>query len=216
MPRSTPVLKLDGRVARAERKRRERREKVLAAARRVFSEKGYHAASITDIIEAAGIARGTFYLYFESKRAIFAELLDHFFLHLKREVRVVDVSAGAPAPRTQLHVIVRDVLQTLIDNRDLTRILLREALGVDDDFDRKLADFYDRLLELVRHSLQTGQSLGLVRTLDATIVSHCIVGSVKELADHLILRSESGQSIDLDAVTRQALEFNLYGVLQGK
>jgi AcrR family transcriptional regulator len=40
----------------------------------VFKEKGYHATSVNDIIDAAQIARGTFYLYFTSKREVFAEL----------------------------------------------------------------------------------------------------------------------------------------------
>jgi AcrR family transcriptional regulator len=48
------------------------------AATRVFRDKGYHAASVNDIIDAAQIARGTFYLYFTSKREIFAELTATF------------------------------------------------------------------------------------------------------------------------------------------
>ncbi len=41
----------------------------------MFAAKGYHGTRISDIIDAAGIARGTFYLYFESKSAIFLELI---------------------------------------------------------------------------------------------------------------------------------------------
>lgn len=208
------AVKIDGRVARAERQRRERREKVLLAARRVFAEKGYHAASISDIIAAAGIARGTFYLYFVSKRAIFAELLDHFFAHMTREVRQVDVSPGAKPPRDQLHAIVRHTLSTLVENRDLTRILLREAVGLDDDFDRKLQDFYGRLLAVIGHALETGQRFGIVRECDIQVASHCVLGSVKELADHLLLESTRGGAFDLDAITREALDFNLSGVFR--
>ena len=68
------------------------RTAVLAAARQIFADKGYHATSIDDIIEAADIARGTFYLYFESKRAIFDELLDELFTTL--------AGAGASASRS--------------------------------------------------------------------------------------------------------------------
>ena len=49
----------------------ERRQQILTVARDVFARRGYHAAKIDDIVAAAGIARGTFYLYFEDKRAIF-------------------------------------------------------------------------------------------------------------------------------------------------
>src|SRR5690606_25495730 len=57
----------DGRAARAERRRAERREAILSAAKTVFRDKGYHQASVHDIIDEAQIARGTFYLYFSSK-----------------------------------------------------------------------------------------------------------------------------------------------------
>jgi AcrR family transcriptional regulator len=204
----------DGRVRRAKELRAERRQQVLQAARRVFSEHGYHATSIAHIIEAAGIARGTFYLYFVSKRAIFDELLDSFFAMLTREVRVVDVAAGAPPPREQLTNIVRHMLSTLIANPDLTRILLREAVGVDDDFDRKLADFYGRLMELLQHALETGVSLGLVRPCDTRLRAHLILGTVKELVDYLLLEVEKGELVDLDAATSEALDFNLSGIFR--
>ena len=60
----------DGRTTRAAKQRQDRREQVLLCAQRVFSRKGYHAAGVADIIQAAGVARGTFYLYFESKRRV--------------------------------------------------------------------------------------------------------------------------------------------------
>ncbi len=54
----------DGRAERANKKRELRRREILDVARGVFAEKGYHHTHVADIIEAAGIARGTFYLYF--------------------------------------------------------------------------------------------------------------------------------------------------------
>ena len=57
----TPEPKIDGRVSRAQRLRESRRAGVLAVARPIFSQKGYHATSIHDIIESAKIARGTIY-----------------------------------------------------------------------------------------------------------------------------------------------------------
>jgi AcrR family transcriptional regulator len=59
------------------------RRRLLAAAERVFADLGFHAASIVKITEAAGVAQGTFYLYFASKQAVFEEVL----LDLNRRVR---------------------------------------------------------------------------------------------------------------------------------
>ena len=51
------------------------RRRLLDAAEQVFSEHGYHDASIVKLTETAGVAQGTFYLYFDSKKAIFDELV---------------------------------------------------------------------------------------------------------------------------------------------
>ena len=80
----------DGRTQRAVAKRKARREEILTAAQRVFSIRGYHATSIADVIEAAGISRGTFYLYFDGKDALFLDLIDLFTQHIMNVVEVVD------------------------------------------------------------------------------------------------------------------------------
>ena len=59
------------------------RRRLLEAAAQVFAELGYHEASIVKITEAAGVAQGTFYLYFAGKRQIFDELV----LDLNHRVR---------------------------------------------------------------------------------------------------------------------------------
>src|SRR6476660_9198734 len=56
----------------------ERRQQILTVARDVFARRGYHQTTIDDIALQAGVARGTFYLYFEDKRAVFSDLIDRF------------------------------------------------------------------------------------------------------------------------------------------
>lgn len=64
------------RMTRAERARGVR-EAIFRAAARVVGDYGYADASVTRITELAGIAQGTFYLYFESRQALFDEMLAH-------------------------------------------------------------------------------------------------------------------------------------------
>jgi AcrR family transcriptional regulator len=72
--------------ARAERAARIR-EELLQAAARVVGESGYRDASIQRITGAAGLAQGTFYLYFPSRQALFDELLPYFGMHMLEHVR---------------------------------------------------------------------------------------------------------------------------------
>ncbi len=203
--------KADGRVARAQRARAERRAAVLGVARRIFADKGYHATSIDDIIEAAGIARGTFYLYFESKRAIFDELLDELFVTLAATVKRIEVGPGAPPPVEQMDATVDRVMQTLNENREISRILLREAVGIDDEFDAKLEQFYGRIEALIVSAVQTGQAMKLVRTCDASMVARCILGSAKELV-HWAFVKEDPAALDLGHLGRELIAFTLKGL----
>jgi AcrR family transcriptional regulator len=52
------------------------RSRLLRHARAVFEKRGYGAASVADIVAAAGVARGTFYVHFRSKREIFIAVVD--------------------------------------------------------------------------------------------------------------------------------------------
>ncbi len=189
-----------------------RREQVLACAVRVFSRKGYHATTVSDIIEEAGVARGTFYLYFKSKRAIFDELLDDYLKALLGQIRRVDLSEGADPPVRQMLGNMERVLGALLDSQDLTRILLHEAVGLDADFDRKLAEFYGQLVALAEASLRLGQRMGLVRGCDPRVAALCVVGAVKEVVDHAA--SAPGTLPDRAVLARELLGVVLGGVFR--
>jgi AcrR family transcriptional regulator len=206
----------DGRVVRAQKQRESRRAAVLQAARRVFAQKGYHATSIDDLIEAAGIARGTFYLYFESKRAIFDELLDGLLKQLRSMVKRIEVGAGAAAPLEQVEANVDRVLETLLANREIARILLREAVGIDIEFDRKLGDFYLNIEHMIVRALHTGQEMKLVRPSDPQVVARCILGAMKEVIHWaFVLEDPRAQLPSADEVRklgREVVSFALQGL----
>ncbi len=85
-------------TARGERTR----HRLLEAAERVFAEVGYHEASIVKITEAAGVGQGTFYLYFESKKAVFDEVV----LDLNSRVRhAMTEAAGSGATRVEAELL---------------------------------------------------------------------------------------------------------------
>lgn len=201
----------DGRTTRAAAMRDRRRRAVLDASLRVFSEKGYHATRISDLIEAAGIARGTFYLYFESKNAIFHELLDELLVRIRASVDGVETDAGAAPLRDQLLTIVRRVLATFHEHPALTRLVMRSAPGLDEEVDRKLAAFYDRLHAWLAESLENAQRLQLVRELDSDVVAWCVLGSVKQLLERSLDEHTNGDY--LDRMTVSLLDFSLQGLL---
>src|SRR3954470_825452 len=105
----------------------ERRQQILAHARDVFAKKGYHAAKIDDIVSAAGVARGTFYLYFEDKRAIFEEIVDRTLARVGMTILRVDVMRPVAE---QVRENMRRIISILLEDRATTKIMLSDALGI--------------------------------------------------------------------------------------
>jgi AcrR family transcriptional regulator len=65
----------------------ERKQQLLDAAAQLFAEQGYAATRVVDIVDAAGVAKGLFYWYFENKEAVFRELATNIRLRLRRHQR---------------------------------------------------------------------------------------------------------------------------------
>jgi AcrR family transcriptional regulator len=189
-----------------------RRDQLLQCAKTVFAEHGYHAASIADIIACAGVARGTFYLYFDGKRQLFDRLLDDLLQGIDARIRVIDLGPDAAPPVEQLRANLHRVLTLLLQDRSLVRILLHEAVALDADGRAKLEAFYRKLLDHIETSLRLGIELGLVRPCDPPIAAACILGAVKEAIAQLVERPQADDEIE--RVIDQILAFGLHGVLE--
>jgi AcrR family transcriptional regulator len=166
----------------------ERRQQILNHARDVFARRGYHDAKIEDIVAAAGIARGTFYLYFKDKRAVFEEIVDRAFAQIAMAIVRVDPNDPGRTVAEQVHENTRRIVGTLLEDRPTTKILLSDAVGLDPSFDRKLQSFYEVVENLLSESLSEGQALGVVAPGDARMFAYLILGAMKEILYQVVRR----------------------------
>ncbi|AKV03800.1 Transcriptional regulator, TetR family [Labilithrix luteola] len=166
----------------------ERRQQILLNARDVFAKRGYHAAKIDDIVAAAGVARGTFYLYFEDKRAIFEEIVDRTFTRIGMAVLRVETEDPSRSVAAQIKENIRRIVGALIEDPATTKILLSDAVGLDPAFDRKLLSFYEEIGKLLEASLIDGQSMGIVAQGDAHMFAIMTLGALKEIMYHVVMR----------------------------
>ena len=188
----------------------ERRQQILNVARDVFAKRGYHTAKIEDIVAAAGVARGTFYLYFEDKRAIFEEIVDRTIARLGMSIVRVDVDANRSVA-DQVRDQIRRIMRILLEDRATTKILLSDALGVDPAFDRKLLSFYDEMSVQLESSLKDGQALGIVREGDVRLMSWLTMGALKEAMFQIVQR---GAEYDEDKLVEGAFQYFTGGYLR--
>lgn len=191
-------------------KREARRQQILTCAADAFAEQGYHGTSISDIVARAGVARATFYQYFGDKRSIFAELLERFTADLRARMVPIDTSVGVDAGLELLRLNVRSVLEVMLERRALTKILLSEAVGLDEAFDQQLLDFYRDVRALLERSIVHARGLGILRPCDPELVSMVFVGALKEIMYQVTMR---GYEPDPDQLATTVLPMITTGLL---
>jgi len=188
--------------------RQARREQVLRHAKRIFARKGYHRTNVADIIARAGIARGTFYLYFQNKKDLFEELLEQVVGELTSRIERLRIAPGRPDPVQQLRDNLSRVLAYVLAERELTDILLNHSTGFDRELDEKIQDFYDRIAGLIQRSLDLGIEMNLVRKSNTRATSYAILGGIKEVIGMLSRSRET----DTSQFVEEILDFGLRGV----
>jgi AcrR family transcriptional regulator len=159
--------------------RDDRRAQLLDVALHLFAARGYHATSISHIIEKAEVARGTFYQYFRSKKEIFDSLLDHLFQEVNASVSPIQIAEPksiAAAVRANIEALCR----TLQENLPMGRVLLEQAVGINEAGREQLRAFYLRVLNRIERAITIGQQLGVVRGGDAGLISVFLLAMVKE------------------------------------
>src|ERR1700733_6921303 len=132
---------------------------ILAAARGVFGKRGFNEATVDEIASAAGIAKGTVYLYFSSKRDIYLAALKHGLTELMDRTRTNMNSAKGIQAR--LHAFIRTRMEYAEANRDFIKIYhsefgnLTKAATADKEF-QQLYLQQAKELEVVLQSAMDG------------------------------------------------------------
>jgi len=188
----------------------ERRRELLLAAKKVFADKGYHAAGVADIVAEAVVARGTFYLYFKSKRDIFSALLNHIFLSLMERLRAI------PLDQPEL------ILKGLIDNVTLVeaffeedtehaQIIIREAMFLDEESSRRVDEMRKTLVEYLVGVVKQWQEAGVLRPLAPELVAHAFLGAWREFFEQRVILGNITASSE--EILENLIQLFLFGLI---
>ncbi|MCK4315317.1 MAG: helix-turn-helix transcriptional regulator [Anaerolineae bacterium] len=140
-------------LSRRERKKRETRRRLMETALRLFREHGYDATTVEEITEAADVAKGTFFNYFETKEAILPALAG---LRLQQLEESLLPEHGAPAsPVARVKLALRLVAEDPLSDPALTRRLF--AAGMRHQGMRPVHALMKLLSEQVRQAQAAGE-----------------------------------------------------------
>lgn len=110
----------------------ERREQLLRTAVPVFAEHGYHATSMNDVAEAAGVTKPVLYQHFSSKRELFIELLADIGAELRDTI--AKATADAEGPRQQIENGFRAYFSYVGSSTDSFKVLFGSGARRDPEF----------------------------------------------------------------------------------
>jgi len=193
---------------------KERRlEQVFQSGIEVFSQKGFHKASISDIVRRAGIARATFYLYFKNKRHLLSRLLGYLLQELDQRIKSIELGEGQPPPLEQLRANLTRIITFGLEEPQLIQMLFRHDVGLDEDLDQELHRFYERVTDRIEWALRLGIEMGLVRACHTKVIAYSVLGGIKEVMKQIASKQIS--ALDVQATVESLLEFGLRGVLVG-
>lgn len=195
----------------SERAKQERRRQIMAAAKGVFAEAGYHGASIHAIIERAQIARGTFYLYFESKSAVFSSILDQAMADLRARIHRIEVEdPSAPPPQVQLRTQVVETLEYVVRDRALAMLLLSAGHTPDAEAAERLDQFWAEIRSLLERAFESGLEIKLLRKVNPQLAAAAMLGMIRGVVEQL---SSQPTPPSVETVVDELLIIALRGVL---
>ena len=172
-PPSTPAARPGERHAAGEDPAKLRQ--ILDGARRVFLELGFDGASMGDIARAAGVSKGTLYVYFDSKEALFAALVHD---ERRRMKPAFDLDPRVPDVAATLKRYGRSYVAYVSRPRNIE--LLRTVMGIAERFPRVGEAFYNdgpkRGLDLMRGYLEAQASAGRLRIEDPALAAAELIG----------------------------------------
>jgi AcrR family transcriptional regulator len=167
---------------RVTKSREDRRQDLLDAAVKVFEAKGISEATVADITEAAGVAKGTFYLYFDSKEHLLAALREQFVDEMVTKGMGYLERVGKEDWWSLVDSVVESSIDHMIERRDVIHIFNQEPLT--SETHAIFAECEAKMNQLMAAGIQMGVDAGVFKVSDplmtATFLHHAIEGSVLE------------------------------------
>jgi AcrR family transcriptional regulator len=218
-----------------EERKAETRDMIIQAARKIFSEKGFHKTQITDIVKEAGISVGSIYAHFHDKRDLFEQLYRENLKNLRQKLRELRQTAQPNdiRERVQRWKYTYNAFFDYVDeNPQQILMILRGGFGVDEYHDADLWKFFNAFAQDIAEDYRKWETLGYIRGFNPILMGHITIGmsfhvahsylvdkqfTRKEAINNLIVLTHAMLSIYLtDKGKRELGDLSVPQILDGK
>jgi AcrR family transcriptional regulator len=132
------------------------RQRLFSATMELIGEKGFAATTVDEIVERAGVAKGTVYYHFKSK----AELVEALIAQQPLAARVRAAAATGGTPTEQIVASLTAVVDFIRDNHDFARLLITEMWREDRVWRESLMMLRNGSINVIRDVILDGVSSG--------------------------------------------------------
>jgi AcrR family transcriptional regulator len=181
----------------------QRRQQLFEVARERFAQQGFHATSMDEIAEAAGVTKPVLYQHFPSKRALYVELLEETGRQLLSTL--ADATARAESLRERVELGFRAYFRFAVGNRSAFLFLLGTSLRSDPEFARIVEEILDAAAETIATLIE-------IPAPDAQrqMLANAIVGMAESVG--LRVLREPGAIVDSDQLAQWISELAWFGL----
>ncbi|BBH20092.1 TetR family transcriptional regulator [Paenibacillus baekrokdamisoli] len=161
------------------------KEKIIHASVEVFSENGYHRASMDEIALRANVAKGTLYYHFPSKAQLFKTLVMEGFQDIIDRVRT-DLTANLTLEE-HIKRIIRHNLDLFLESSGLAHIVFNElSNGIDQEVLEELKKLRIDYIHFLAEVLEEGKQEGVLRDVNCNLAAAGIVGMLEGASNYFI------------------------------
>lgn len=196
----------------------EKEEKILKSAIRVFSEKGFSAATTSEIAKGAGIAEGTIFRYFKTKKDILRGILIQMINLLSGKlvmggVEKILADQSHKDMRSILRAILYDRMKLLDNVFPMARVVLTEAMFHEDVREAIFQNVISRAMGMFRTAHADMVQKGLIREcIEPEVLFRSILANVAIFIAQRKLFSDKLPMEDMDKEFDKMLDVLLYGI----
>lgn len=193
------------------RKREGNKEKaILDASIKIIAQHGYHRAKISSIVEQAGIATGSVYLYFKNKEAILLTIFDQLWVgltdNLRSTVKQTDID-----PSKKLDLVIDHFFDIFIKNPSLASVFVNEQHHLIKEKRGNVAKHYNDFLDLAEEIIREGVQRKIFNPdVDIKLFRQFITGGLRSVLSHW---SQQSHSLPLQRVRQNVKFFIKHGLL---
>jgi AcrR family transcriptional regulator len=169
----------------------QRRDEIMAAAKKVFARKGFHATTIADIAKQAGLAYGSIYWYFDSKDDLFHALMAVEERALRNHVAAAVGARQDSDGEAPFRTAVQATFEFFEADKATVKLLFRDAYALGDRFEKHLGGIYERFIDDIENVIVVAQQRGEVVAAPPRMVAYTLAALIGQLA-HRRLSTDDG------------------------